>query len=671
MSKSPHNRVAELRTLLSQYNYEYHVLDQPSVSDAVYDSLLQELKRLESDNPELITADSPTQRIGDTPLDSFEKHQHTTRMSSLLDCFDADEVRAWFERIRKLDERVEQSDFFVDSKKDGLACSLHYQDGLLVRAVTRGDGFVGEVVTQNVRTINSVPLRLQGDHPYTKGFTEIRGEIIMTKADFAQLNQEREKAGEPLFANPRNLAAGTIRQLDSRLVAARPLQFHAYDVLRPESEPPKSIAATYQVAAKLGFIVDSEAHVEPHLEGVITYAAAFDAKREQLPYAVDGLVVKLNSRALHESLGFVGKNPRAAIAYKYPAEEATTVVRDIVIKIGRTGAATPVALFEPVNLAGTTVQHASLHNADEIARKDIRVGDTVVIFKAGDIIPQVERVVFDLRPKNTEPFDYEQQLERQHPELLFERPEGEAVYRVKGSGGETMLVRSLQHFVSKSALDIDGFGEKNAKALVAAGLVEDIADIFTLTKEALLELDRFAEVSASKLIAAIQAKKHPSLRRFLYSLGIRHVGAQTALDLARYFKRLDSIGSASYAELKSVDGVGSIVADAIILWFDDAENQQLLAKFKQLGVWPQEETSTATDKLTGKKFVITGSLQTMSRDAAAETIQELGGTFQSSISKETDYLVVGEKAGASKPKKAKALGVEIIDETKLIAILKN
>jgi DNA ligase (NAD+) len=669
--KNADQRAAELRKLLNQYSYEYHVLDAPTVSDAVYDSLLQELKQLETDYPELVTSDSPTQRIGDTPLERFEKHEHTTRMSSLLDCFDETEARSWFERISKLDERVRSSEFFVDSKKDGLACSLHYQDGLLIRAVTRGDGFVGEVVTQNVRTIPSVPLRLRGSHSYIKEFTEVRGEIIMTKENFLKLNQAREESGQLPFANPRNLAAGTIRQLDAKLVAKRPLEFHAYDVLRPEDEPPQTIAAAYEAAKELGFIVDTEAHVERTLDDVIEFAKTFDDKREDLPYMVDGLVIKLNNQLLHEALGFVGKNPRAAIAYKYPAEEATTVVRDIVIKIGRTGAATPVALFEPVNLAGTTVQHASLHNADEIARKDIRVGDTVVIYKAGDIIPQVDRVVTELRPDNTRRFNYEQELERQHPDLTFERPEGEAVYRVKGSGGRVMLIRALQHFVSKSALDIDGFGAKNAEALVDTGLVKDIADIYTLRKEDLLQLERFAEVSASKLTQAIQEKKQPPLRRFLYGLGIRHVGAQTALDLARTFKRLDSIGSASYEELKAVDGVGSIVADAIILWFDDSENQELLAKFKRFGVWPKDEESITDSQLSGKKLAITGSLTSMGREEAAEKIQSLGGIFQSSVSKETDYLVVGEKAGASKPKKAKSLGVEILSEEDLLKLIKN
>jgi DNA ligase (NAD+) len=545
---------------------------------------------------------------------------------------------------------------------------LHYQEGRLVRAITRGDGFVGEVVTENVRTIRSVPLRLPADHAFSDGFTEVRGEIIILKRDFEKLNEVRGQRSETLFANPRNLAAGTIRQLDPKVVADRPLSFRAYDVLRPEDARQRDISVRYDNAQELGFRVDPEAHLEPTLDDVLAYAKKFDQLRHDLPYQTDGLVVKLNDAGLYEALGHVGKFPRAAIAYKYPAEQATTVVRDIVISIGRTGAATPVAVFEPVTLAGTTVQHASLHNADEIARKDVRVGDTVVIFKAGDIIPQVDRVVTELRPDSAAPFDYEMELRRQFPDLVFERPDGEAVYRVKGAGGDVMLKRALRHFVSRSALDIDGLGEKNVAALVDAGLVDDLADIYRLTYDEVVGLDRFADKSARKLIDAIAAKKQPPLHRFLFGLGIRHVGAQTAVDLAQTFRHLDSIGSASYAELREVKGVGSIVADAIILWFDEPSNQDLLAKFKNLGVWPVPESKRA-GRLTGKSFVITGSLGGMTREQAAERIRDLGGTFQSSVGKDTTYLVAAGKVGASKLAKAKSYGTEVIDEPAFLEML--
>ena len=667
-------RAEELKELLQQYSYEYHVLDAPSVDDAVYDSLFRELRSIEEQFPDLLTPDSPTQRIGNEPLDAFEKFDHFSRMSSLLDCFGPDEVRAWHQRIAKLDERVMQADFFVDDKKDGLACALHYRDGVLVRAVTRGDGFTGEVVTQNVRTIATVPLKLlDASSNFAKGLTEIRGEIIMPQADFLALNKQRERDGLPVYANPRNLAAGTIRQLDPRIAAERPLVFHAYDMLRPESgDAPSSVVATYQQLSQLGFLVGTYAQRIANLEDVIDFAEnTFADSRLGLPYQTDGLVVKLNNRQLQADLGFVGKNPRGAFAYKYPAEQATTVVRDIAIKIGRTGAATPVALFDAVQLAGTTVRHASLHNADEIAKKDVRVGDTVVIYKAGDIIPQVSHVIDELRPDEASPFDYETELKCQYPELLFERPAGDAVYRVKGRGSQQMLVRSLQHFTSKAALDIQGFGAKNAEALVRSGLVTDLADIYLLTKEQLMMLERFAELSAAKLVAAIQEKKQPPLKRFLFGLGVRHVGAQTAQDLARHFRRLDSIGAASYDELRSVDGVGDIVADAIILWFEDEDNQALLAKFRGLGVWPEEEQDVRDAPLADKKFVITGTLKSMSRQAAGDAIANHGGDLQTSVGKDTDYLVMGEKAGQSKRVKAEQYGTQVLSEDELLSLLND
>lgn len=530
--KTTEKRAGELRDILSRYAYEYYVLDKPSVTDAIYDGLMRELKSLEEENPDLITPDSPTQRIGGKPAKGFEKFTHAQRMMSLLDCFSDEEVKAWYERIVKLEPGVKTAKFWVDSKKDGLACALHYQDGLLVRAVTRGDGSVGEVVTSNVRTIASVPLRLRGPHPFTRGRTEIRGEIIMPKKDFEALNKGRVDQGLATFANPRNLAAGTIRQLDPKLTAARPLTFHGYDLIRDDASEVPSNSFAYSAMKELGIIIGDVAHPESSLDKVLAYAHKFEDLRHDLPYNTDGLVVKIDDRGLQARLGAVGKNPRGSIAYKYPAEEATTQVKDIVLSIGRTGAATPVAVFDPVVVAGTTVQHASLHNADEIERKDIRVGDTVVIFKAGDIIPQVSSVITKLRPKSARKFDMEHELKRQFPELEFERPEGEAVYRVRGTTGEILLKQALIHFASRGALDIDTLGEKNVALLVDDGLVHDLADIYRLTKDDLLKLERFAEISATKLINAIAASKHPELYRFIYGLGIRHVGAQTAIDLA-------------------------------------------------------------------------------------------------------------------------------------------
>ena len=661
-------RLNDLKEQLNQWAYEYYVLDEPSVDDAVYDGLFSELKKLETENPELITTDSPTQRIGGQPAKGFEKFTHRQKMTSLLDCFGDDEALAWFERVKKLDTNVATSHFWVDPKKDGLACALHYQDGVLIRAVTRGDGSVGEVVTANAKTIPNIPLRLHGNHDFTKGFTEVRGEIIMNKKEFENLNKKQEAAGEQIYANPRNLAAGTIRQLDPRLVAKRPLRFHAYDLIRENSAEVPTNEFVYSTLTTLGFSTDKKAHLEKGFSGVLEYAKKFETMRDELPYHTDGLVIKINDRQLHADLGTVGKNPRGAIAYKYPAETTTTVVEDIVISIGRTGAATPVAVFKPVVLAGTTVQHASLHNADEIARKDVRIGDTVIIFKAGEIIPQVESVIESLRPKEAKAIDFEAELKRQYPELNFVRPEGEAVYRVKGATGPLLLKRAVQHFASKGALDIDTLGEKNVVALVDAGLVNDLADIYLLTVDQLLKLDRFAEISAQKLVAAIASKKHPELPRFIFGIGIRHVGAQTAIDLSHAFKSITGLQNATLDELKNVDGVGEIVAESITAWFADPDNIELIKKFNTVGVRPKY-LDTSDGKLAGQSFVITGSLETMSRDEAAERIRALGGTFQSSVGKDTTYLVAGGKVGASKLEKATQYGTKIIDEKALIGII--
>jgi len=662
-------RAEELRSLLNTYAYEYYVLDQPSVSDAVYDSLFHELKKLETENPELVTPDSPTQRVGGKLLGGFSKVTHSERMLSLNDVFDPAEVEAWVQRMDKLLPGT-QHEFFADIKMDGLACALIYEDGVFTQAVTRGDSYVGEDVTANVRTIKSVPLRLRmapGFEQFLRGRTEVRGEIVMLKRDFEALNERQRKAGKPAFANPRNLAAGTIRQLDPELVAERPLTFIGYDLLRSNPEEVPTNMYAYEAITALGLRRNMQASVFTELRQVMRFVDEWAEKRHDLPFNTDGLVVKVNDRALFRELGVVGKQPRGAVAFKYAAEQATTIVRDIVISIGRTGAATPVAVFDPVVVAGTTVQHASLHNADEIARKDVRIGDTVVIFKAGDIIPQVESVVLELRPKDTAPFEYEKALAEQYPELQFERQGTDVVYRVKGTSGDLILKRSLEYYASRSALDIDTLGEKNVVALVDAGLVKDIADIYKLTEDDLLQLDRFAEISAAKLIAAIQEKKTPPLEKFILGLGIRHVGTQTAIDLANTFQSIDALAGATLDELESVDGIGKVVAESIVAWFADEDNEALLAKFAELGVRPHFEKKSG--KLIGKNFVVTGTLETMSRDEAAEKIRAQGGTFQTSVAKDTTYLVAGGKVGASKLKKAESYGTKIISESELLQIL--
>ncbi len=663
-------RYQELLKLLSSYAYEYYVLSKPSVSDAVYDGLIQELKKIEAANPGLVSADSPTQRVLDEPIKGFKKVEHKTRMLSLNDVFNREDVEAWVKRMDKL-LPGKSHEFFAQLKLDGLACSLIYQDGRLVQAVTRGDGTIGEDVTANVRTIKSVPLNLRQHKKYSHfldGRTEVRGEIIMLKKNFEALNKKREAAGQPIFANPRNLAAGTLRQLDPKLVAARPLDFRAWDLMRNDQAEVPSYQEAYETLKEIGIPPADPAALVSGVDGVMQFVDEWENKRHELPYNTDGLAVKVNDKKQYAQLGIVGKTPRAAVAYKYPAEEATTVLKDIVLSIGRTGAATPIAVFDPVIVAGTTVKHASLHNADEIARKDIRVGDTVVIYKAGDIIPQVNKVLTELRPKNARKFDMEAELNRQYPELEFVRPEGEAVYRIKGATGKLLLKQALIHFASKGALDIDTLGEKNVAALVDAKLVHDLADIFMLSKAKVLELERFAEISAQKLVDAIKAKKSPPLARFIYGLGIRHIGAQTAIDLANHYKKLDNLGSATYEDLKKVEGIGEIVAESILAWFSDDDNQALLAKFRKLDVWP-EEVKHVGGKLSGKSFVITGALQSMGRDIAAERIRALGGTFQSSVGQDTDYLVVGANVGESKLAKARKLGTKQISEDDLIALL--
>ena len=662
-------RMHELVNILNKYSYEYHVLDNPSVTDAVYDTLMNELRDLESAHPDQMLPDSPSQRVGNTPLDSFEKVPHSRPMISLQDVFDEADVEAWVKRMDKL-LPGKTHEFFCDIKMDGLGCALIYQDGVFVQALTRGDGRVGEDVTANVKTIPSVPLRLRAETEFKfllEGRTEIRGEIVMYKDAFAKLNASREAAGLPLFKNPRNLAAGTIRQLDPKLVAERPLAFRGYELIRDDSSEVATNLQAYEMLSDIGIVRNKEAKAFISLADVMHYVDEWNVKRHDLAFNTDGLVIKVNDRAAYDRLGTVGKNPRGAVAFKYAAEQATTVVKDIVISIGRTGAATPVAVFDPVSVAGTTVQHASLHNADEIARLDVRRGDTVVIFKAGDIIPQVESVITELRPKDAKQIDYEAELARQYPELEFERPTGEVVYRVKGLTGPLILKRALQHFASKGALDIDTLGEKNVVALVDAGYVQDLADIYRLTKDELLQLDRFAEISAQKLVDAIGDKKQPPLERFVYGLGIRHVGVQTAIDLVNAFGSLEDLSRATIDELQAVDGVGTVVAESIAAWFADEDNLDLLRKFESLGVKPHYERKSG--KLNGKSFIVTGTLESMSRDEAAEKIRTLGGTFQTSVAKDTTYLVSGGKVGGSKLKKAQQYGTEIIDEETFLGLI--
>ncbi len=728
MNKSQaEKRIAKLRDLINEYRYEYHVNDTSIMDEAAADSLKHELTELEEKFPDLITPDSPTQRVAGAPSPKFSSKQHSTRMLSLNDVFDEAELVAWNERVNKLVPGA-QLEYFVDLKMDGFACALIYQDGLLESAITRGDGFVGEDVTANVRTLDSVPLRLRASKKYPEflqGRTEIRGEIVMYKKDFEALNKKRAAAGQPLFANPRNTAAGTIRQLDPRLVAERPLHFRAYDMLRDAAIDVPTYKSAYDIAGELGLLCRADALVLKTIAAVKKYADEWEEKRAQLPYNTDGLVVKINDRKVYAELGVVGKAPRGAVAYKYPAEQSTTKVKDIFVSIGRTGAATPVAMLEPVVVAGSTVQMATMHNEGEVARKDVRIGDTVIIHKAGDIIPEVIEPLIKLRTGREKKFVMPTHCPDCNTKLVKNQLKGsrrprldgvqgdnenrrsgtnstatetrkqstqqsaksagsvassaseqasatrtvwEAVWRCPNDACPSRTWKNIEHYASKSALDIEGMGEKNVIALLDSGLIKDAADIYTLKADEVVKLERFAEVSSRKLVEAVQAKKQPTLARFLYGLGIRHVGVQTAIDLSNQFKSLQNLRVATIDALHEVEGVGEVVAESVVEWFAEPANQTLLGKFEKFGVKP-EGVKHVGGKLAGKSFVVTGSLESMGREEAGEKIRALGGTFQSSVGKDTDYLVVGANVGASKLTKAAKLGTTQITEATLLDML--
>ena len=652
-------RIKKLREIINDYRYHYHVLDESIMSEAAADSLKHELSKLEEQHPDLITPDSPTQRVAGKPLDKFTKVTHEERMISLADVFSHEEIRDWVERTKKLVPGA-SFEYFTDIKMDGLACALHYENGLLVRAVTRGDGLVGEDVTMNVRTIENVPLSISD-----KEKVEVRGEIVIFKKDFDELNEKQKKMGEKPFANPRNLAAGSIRQLDPKIAASRPLKFMAYDLVTPNLPTHKE---AYEMIRSLGFQTSGEDRVYQTIEKVFDEIERLRDYRKTLRFNTDGMVIKINDRKIYQTLGIVGKTPRGAVAFKFPAEESTTVVKDIVISIGRTGAATPVAILEPVEVAGSTVRHASLHNADEIARLDVRVGDTVIIYKAGDIIPQVKKVLKELRPENTAPFDYEKALKEQYPELEFVRPAGKVVYRVKGEDSDLILKRSLEYYASKPALNIDGLGEKNVVALVDSKLVRSIPDLYRLTVEKVASLERFAELSANNLVAAIESSKTAPLAKFITALGIRHVGAQTAVTLANHFKSLENLSRASEEELLTIPDIGKIVAESILAYFADEDNLKMLEDLKSLGISPSFK-DTSSLPLAGRSYIISGTIEGYGREEAEDALRSLGATVTSSVTKTTTALITGDKPGRSKLDKAEKLGIPVLSEADFFALL--
>jgi DNA ligase (NAD+) len=657
-------RIEKLKTLINDYRYHYHVLDESIMSEAAADSLKHELSQLEEQYPEFITPDSPTQRVAGKPLDKFQKVTHASRMISLADVFSESEIRDWVARNYKLVDRGTEFTFFTDIKMDGLAMSLHYENGIFQQAVTRGDGLVGEDVTMNVKTIQNIPLKLNLENP--PEHLEVRGEVIIFKQDFEKLNQMQTKLGEKPFANPRNLAAGTIRQLDPRIAASRPLRFMAYDLVTPDLPTHQE---AYVFLRQIGFQTSGQDHVYTHLNEVFAEIEHLGQVRGNFLFNTDGMVIKINDRKIYSELGIVGKTPRGAVAFKYPAEESTSKVRDIVISIGRTGAATPVAILDPVEIAGSTVRHATLHNSDEIEKLDIRIGDTVIVYKAGDIIPKIKEVLFTLRPEGTAPFDYEKALKNQYPELEFERPDGEVVYRVKGQDSDFILRRNLEYFASKQALNIEGLGEKNVNLLVDAGLLKSLVDLYRLQKSDLIKLERFGELSATKLINAIEGTKQAPLAKFITALGIRHVGAQTAVALADAFQSLEALRDATEEELLKIPDIGLTVSESILAYFADEDNLKQLDDFKALGVRPVY-INHDNAPLKGQSFVVTGTLTDMGREEAEDLLREKGATVTSSVTKNTTALIAGAKPGASKVTKAEKLGIKIISEAEFHELIK-
>ncbi len=668
-------RVQELRQLLQKASYAYYALDQPSMEDTVYDQLYQELQSLEIQYPQLITPDSPTQRIGERPATQFVSVRHRTPLYSLENAFSLDAMTAWQERWQRQIASLETNnpvEYACELKIDGSALALTYEHGLLVRGATRGDGIMGEEITQNVRTIRSIPLRLNLANLPT--LIEVRGEAFLPLEVFQRLNQERERSGEPLFANPRNAAAGTLRQLDARIVANRQLDFFAYTLHISQADGelklPEAQWESLELLQHLGFRVNPERQLCSSLEAVHAYYEQWSTARLNLPYMTDGVVVKLNSLALQSRLGFTQKFPRWAIAWKYPAEEAVTRVERITVNVGRTGALTPVAELIPVQLAGTTVSRATLHNRDRLAELDLHIGDTVVVRKAGEIIPEILRVLADLRPAQARPY----QMPAHCPECgqPVVQPESEAVTRCINASCPAILRGALTHWASRDALDIDGLGEKLVRQLVERHLVQSVADLYTLQVEQLLTLERLGQKSAEKLVAAIARSRTQPWARVLYGLGIRHVGNVNAQILTQHFLTVDQLAQADPGAIAAIYGIGPEIAQSVYQWLQIPANQTLIQRLRTAGLQftAAIEAPPANQPLLDKTFVITGTLPTLKRDEAKALIQQAGGKVTESVSQKTDYLVAGENPG-SKLQKAKDLRINRLSEAQLLELLRD
>jgi DNA ligase (NAD+) len=661
-------RVARLRSDINRHNHRYHVLDDPEISDAEYDRLLTELRRLESEYPELVVPDSPTQRVGGAPIAAFAQVRHRVPMLSLDNAFEREDIIAFDRKVRERLETEREIEYACEPKLDGLAVSLTYSRGSLEVAATRGDGSVGEDVTHNIRTIQSVPLRLVGSgHP---DLLEVRGEVVMSIPGFREMNRKAAEKGEKTFVNPRNAAAGSLRQLDPRLAASRPLEifFYAAGVVEGRKMPGRH-SETLVLLREWGLRTSPESRVVQGVEGLLAYYEDVGNRRSSLRYQIDGVVYKVDELQLQRELGFVARAPRWAIAHKFPADEEMTRVRAVEWQVGRTGALTPVARLDPVFVGGATVSNATLHNIEELQRKDVRIGDTVVLRRAGDVIPEVVKVMVEQRPPGAVPVELPAKCPICGSDV--EREEGEAIARCTGAlVCPAQLKESLRHFASRRAMDIEGLGDKLVDQLVESGLVKDAAGLFRLQAGQLSQLDRMGDKSAAKLVEALKRSKTTTLARFLFALGIRDVGEATAESLAKHFRTLRALREASVEAIEEVQDIGPITAAHVRAFLDESRNADVIDQLVELGVrWP--ETTAATTKggpFDGKTIVLTGRLASLSRDEAGDLIREAGGTVSGSVSKKTDFVVAGDEAG-SKLKKANDLGLKILEEDEFLKLL--
>ncbi len=668
IDKKLEQQAKDLRDLLNQYSHQYYVLDEPSVPDSEYDRLFRELQAIELKHPELKTPDSPTLRVGAEPLKSFSQIKHEERMLSLDNAFDEEAIEAFDRRIRERLESDEPIEYACEPKFDGLAVSLRYENGVLIYAATRGDGTTGEDITQNVKTIHAVPLALKGNYPK---ILEVRGEVYMPKAGFNDLNQKAIEKGEKVFANPRNAAAGSLRQLDSKITAGRPLSMYCYGVgVVSEGSFAKTHDDILRRLKALGFAVVDKIDCVKGPNSCIKFYKMLLSQRDDLPYEIDGVVYKVNDLSLQQRLGFISRAPRWAIAHKFPAEEVMTKLNEVEFQVGRTGALTPVARLTPVNVGGVIVSNATLHNMDEICRKDIHIGDFVIVRRAGDVIPEVVSAIKDKRPKNVSKINLPKTCPICHSKVL--QVEGEAVARC--SGGlfcPAQRKQAIKHFASRKAMDIDGLGDKLVEQLVDLDLIKHVDDLYRLSTEDVTKLDRMGEKSAENLIEALEKCKKTTFPRFLFSLGIRDVGETTARNLALHFATLEGIEKANMEALLEVSDVGPIVAEHVQTFFLQKHNLEVIAGLLDAGIhWPAiKKPSAESQPLKNKTFVITGTLSSMSRDEAKEKVQSLGGTVSGSVSKKTNYVVVGESPG-SKYEKAMKLGVATLNEDEFLKLIK-